>query len=126
MAEILKFYKSSGRLIWPGKGEWKALSGGHGDPLPSLTYEIDRRGITGYGKIARGFQNKTGKGFFIPLKPNSKTTRGTRANGRFGIHPDGGSKGTQGCIGLQEKSKSFYDMIRRTSINAELYVRVTN
>jgi len=58
--------------------------------------------------------------------PNSHTTRGTKANGRFGIHPDGGSKGTMGCIGIQKNAKSFYDAIRRTSVNAELYIRVSN
>jgi len=126
MAETLQFHKSSGRLIWPGRGEWKAISGGHGDPLPSLTYEIDRRGVTGYGKIANGFRDKSGKGFFVPLKPNSGTTRGTIAEGRFGIHPDGGSKGTQGCIGIQKNAKSFHDVIRRTPSNAKLYIKVTN
>ncbi len=122
----LTYNHSSKTLAWSGKGRWEAISGPYGKgKLPQGIYKISRREITLYSsKVAKGFQDRTGKGFFIPIYPEFKTTRG-KQNGRLGIHPDGNVYGTLGCIGIRKNAKSFYDLIAATAVSSALTLEVT-
>ena len=117
-------YKHHSRcLSWIGKGNWDAVSGPK-HKLPNGIYTVSRREITTYtNKIGKSFQDKGGKGFFIPIYPQFDTTRG-KTGGRLGIHPDGGVYGTAGCIGIRENSKSFYDTVALSASDATLTLEV--
>jgi hypothetical protein len=112
----ITFSKSTNVLSWPGFGSWSAVSGGWGDPLPSGTYTVERRKVTGYTKsIGVGFQDKTGKGYFVPLTPHFSSTRTG-----IGIHPDGNLPGTKGCIGIRSNADTFYRAIASTAPSASI------
>ena len=118
----MTFSKSTGTLTWSAFGSWNAVSGGWGDPLPSGLYTVERRNVTGYTKsIGKGFRDKTGKGFFVPLTPQFKTARTG-----LGIHPDGNVPGTQGCIGIKNDAYSFYEAIASTAPSAVITLKVIN
>lgn len=121
----MTFDKNTGILTWSGFGTWQATTGPYGrGALSSGSYIVSRREITAYTKaIKKGFRDKTGKGFFIPIYPKFSTTRGS--NGRLGIHPDGNIPGTSGCIGLKGHStRSFYDAVSSTTPSAVILLEV--
>jgi hypothetical protein len=118
----MTYANSSGTLTWPAYGSWSAVSGGWGDPLPAGLYIVERRRVTGYTKfIGKGFKDKSGKGFFVPLTPQFKTNRTG-----LGIHPDGNVPGTQGCIGLKNDAHKFYEAIASTAPGAAITLQVTH
>lgn len=91
-----------------------------GQPLPDGIYTVERRNVTQYtGTIGKGFKDKTGKGFFIPLTPHFSTTRTG-----IGIHPDGNLPGTKGCIGIKNNAKTFYNAISSTAPSAKITLQV--
>jgi hypothetical protein len=122
----LYFDRALGLLTWPAKGlSWNAVSGiNNRKYLPSGLYKLNRRGISEYtANIGIPFQDKTGKGFFLPLVPLFATDRG-KINGRLGIHPDGNVPGTEGCIGLTDpNTKNFYDAIGTTAPSARITLK---
>jgi hypothetical protein len=127
MADLI-FNKQTGALSWPTKSlKWKAVSGPFGaGALPSGLYDVNRKGVSQYTKnIHRSFQDVSGRGFFVPIYPKFTTERG-KMGGRLGIHPDGGSPGTLGCIGLNPSSDTagFYNALSRTPLGVQLILRV--
>ena len=126
MADLI-FDRFEKKLSWPLKQKnWNAVSGQYGvGVLPVGLYDISRREITEYtNKIDLPFQDKSGKGFFVPIYPKFNTNRG-KSGGRLGIHPDGNKPGTLGCIGItNSNSKSFHDEIRLTTPNIKLILKV--
>ena len=126
MANLI-FDRSLGLLYWSSTGEsWNAVSGPFypGQRPPGL-YTVGRREITDYtASIKPAFQDKTGRGFFIPIYPRFSTSRG-KIGGRLGIHPDGNLPGTEGCIGLTgDNTRSFYDAIGKTATDATITLEV--
>lgn len=121
----LKFNRSAGILTWGDKGRWEAVSGPwKPGELPTGIYTLGRREVTPYSsEIASSFRDETGKGFFIPIYPTFPTTRG-QTGGRLGIHPDGGTYGTRGCIGIRSGAASFYRVLAATGTGANLTLEV--
>ncbi len=117
-------YKHGTRsLSWSGVGRWDAVSGPR-SKLPNGIYKISRREVTPYtSKIGKAFQGVGGKGFFIPIYPQFETQRG-KTGGRLGIHPDGGSFGTAGCIGIRSSAKTFHDAIAASASDSILTLEV--
>ena len=92
----LIFHKVSGKLNW-GNLNYNATAGPYGKAsLPSGDYEINvEENIPNPSKF--GFKDKlTGEAWFIPLASDFESGKTLR-----GIHPDGGSNGTIGCIGIR-------------------------
>lgn len=105
---MLVFHKAKSRLIW-GEDEYKAVSGPYGlGPLPDGFYEVLRRNVVAHGLGAPYQDPESGLNFFIPLNPLFDTHRSG-----FGIHPDGNTPGTLGCIGLKS-SIPFWEKWTRT------------
>ncbi|WP_324172664.1 L,D-transpeptidase [Sulfurimonas sp.] len=119
----MEFNKTTGVLSWLNFGTWTARSGNWSKPLPNGLYTVERRKITPISsKMKKGFlDNKTGKGFFVPL------TAHFDLHGRhgFGIHPDGSPDGTHGCIGLINNSFGFYNSIASTAVSANITLLVS-
>lgn len=92
----LIYSKNSEKMAW-GPDFYKAVTGLFGKrALPSGAYLIKVRNVV-VSPNGKGFMdNLTSKSWFIPIEPVFTTKR----NG-LGIHPDGGRKGTLGCIGFQ-------------------------
>jgi len=126
MADLI-FDRMNKTLSWPIKKlTWSAISGPYGaGALPPGLYDIARREITQYtNKVDVPYRDKSGMGFFVPIYPKFKTTRG-KSGGRLGIHPDGNKPGTLGCIGITEaNTKSFHDAIKYTAPNIKLTLQV--
>jgi hypothetical protein len=86
--------------------------------LPRGTYRILRESAT--EKISDPLMQVPGskKYWWVPLKPTFPTERGTKARGQFGIHPDGGLPGTNGCIGVfgvdQEAFALLFAMLKNS------------
>ncbi len=123
----LEFDRAKGVLTWDKKSlKWQAVSGPFGaGSLPAGLYEVSRREITDYtNKVSKPFRDKTNKGFFIPIYPKFQTNRG-KNGGRLGIHPDGNTPGTEGCIGLTDSTtKTFHSAIASTAASAKLTLLV--
>lgn len=97
MADLV-FIRSKNKLKWPAKGlYWRATTGPYGKGrLSKGMYTVARAEVTRYtAKIKTPYQDSTGKGFFLPIYPQFKSSRSG-----LGIHPDGNVPGTEGCIGL--------------------------
>lgn len=110
-----------GKILSWGSRTWAAVSGpwGHGT-LPAGVYYVERKRVTPLsGGIGAGFQDKSGKGFFVPLTPRDDIGRTG-----LGIHPDGGSPGTEGCIGITQDSASFYEALSKTPVTTQLTLEV--
>ena len=91
----MTFDTSTNTLTW-GTTRYKAMSGGFGKGvLPKGGYAVKTRNVVEGPSLASGFR-LNGTAFFIPIEHDSDTTRGG-----LGIHPDGNTQGTLGCIGLQ-------------------------
>ncbi len=111
----LVFDKSQGVLLW-GSKRFRAISGPYGKKaLPSGKYLIKRRNVVVGGHLSSSYRdNITGKAWFIPIKPTFNTNRAG-----FGIHPDGNTLGTLGCIGLKaEDTSSFWKQWNNTLMSA--------
>lgn len=121
----LKFSRSAEILTWGDKGRWDAVSGPFiPGKLPTGIYKLGRREVTPYSsEIAASFRDETGKGFFIPIYPTFSTDRG-KTGGRLGIHPDGGTPGTRGCIGIRSGAAHFYRVLAATGTDASLTLEV--
>lgn len=122
----MTFKRNAGILIWQGRGRWEAKSGPFDQGrLPLGLYKVSRREVTAYtANVPSGFKDPaTGKGFFIPIYPQFSTHRG-KSGGRLGIHPDGNSPGTKGCIGIRSNAKSFHDAIAKSAADSNLMLEV--
>lgn len=120
------FNRSIHLLVWPAFGVWDAVSGSRSgaNELPPGMYAIDRPGLTAYtSAIPNPFRDQTGQGFFVAIYPLFNTTRG-QTGGRLGIHPDGNVPGTDGCIGIKNDAKSFYDALRSVGGGTALILQV--
>lgn len=111
-------WKFDGRFLTFGSNAtWPARSGGSKGDSSNVSYGADGRALAldngPYRIVKRGEKHgpvpvKNPKmlipgreeGWFVPLEPLFPTIRGTPERGRFGIHPDGGKRGTEGCIGV--------------------------
>ena len=110
MAADLRFSQPSSEtgyctLTW-GDESYRAVSGPHKKGrLPAGIYRVKTRNAVDSG-LSNSFTNPlTGRGWFVPIEPAFTTERGG-----FGIHPDGGTPGTLGCIGLTGvDTKKFWD-----------------
>ena len=93
----MRFNKTSGKLAWGG-ATYTAVSGPFGKgELPEGSYTVRVRHVVVGSTLGQSYTDpKTGDAWFIPISPEFDTSRS-----RFGIHPDGGKPGTQGCIGLR-------------------------
>lgn len=95
----LVFSIGQNELRW-GTSIYKAVSGPHGKgALPVGEYVIEIRNIVcdpDASTMGPSFQAPSGRAWMQHITPNFATDRA-----RLGIHPDGGSNGTAGCIGLQ-------------------------
>lgn len=96
---MLIYHKKDNSLRW-GKDHYHAVSGPYGlGPLPDGYYDVLTRHVV-TGRMDAPYQDpKTGLAFFIPIQPLFDTSRSG-----FGIHPDGNTPGTLGCIGLTDSS----------------------
>ncbi len=84
---------SCGALISPSGESWNARSGPFGaGALPAGLYTIGR--ATRF-MGSRSYRDRAGNTWWCPITPRFSTSR----HG-LGIHPDGGTPGTEGCIGL--------------------------
>lgn len=110
-----KRLRSNGFLIAPDGRYWAARSGGHKKgTIPDGFYQIGSPRAP-WNSNKNPFKDDKGFAWFCP------TTSGymTELLGRdaFGIHPDGGTAGTAGCIGLTDKdTRSAHDALRDTSV----------
>ncbi|MCF6244398.1 MAG: L,D-transpeptidase [Sulfurovum sp.] len=95
---------SNGKVL----GTWRAVSGPHGKgALPRGNYVVKNpNGNNLHEGLAAGFNMPSGLGFFIPLYAPSSLLKGRKG---FGIHPDGGTPGTQGCIGIKRHALDFWN-----------------
>jgi hypothetical protein len=85
----------SGRLKM-GAASYTALSGGYGKGfLPSGHYTVRTRNVVVGDATPVKAYTVGSAAFFIPIEPQFTTSRSG-----FGIHPDGNTTGTLGCIGL--------------------------
>lgn len=100
-------------LTW-GDIEFEAGSGPYGEgPLPEGYYEVLVRHTVFNKYLSQSYRTHDGLGFFIPIQPTFDTHRSG-----FGIHPDGGVKGTLGCIGFDQKnSHDFWREWMNTSLS---------
>lgn len=123
----LIFDTKKNKLSWPVKKlTWDAVSGPYGlGVLPQGLYDVSRREITDYtSSVDLPYRDQSGKGFFVPIYPQFDTERG-KVGGRLGIHPDGNTPGTLGCIGISSNNaKSFHDAIKVTSPSVKLVLEV--
>lgn len=93
---MLTYNKDNNTLSW-NRLSFSAVSGPHGKgALPNGYYHVHRNHVV-TNLSAPYTIGKTS--FFIPLSPLFPTERSG-----FGIHPDGNTPGTLGCIGLVGKS----------------------
>ncbi len=97
-----------------GMKVWSARSGGIAGHSRNVTYGADGYAqhlpdgpyhilpVRHGGWISQEEMRIPGRniGWFVPLEPCFQTDRGTPGKGMFGIHPDGGQPGTNGCIGV--------------------------
>jgi hypothetical protein len=84
-------------LTSPNGTSWVARSGPFGNgALPSGTYTIGSTSAIDSGPGNASFRDPAGNAWWTPLTPNFATTRTS-----IGIHPDGGTPGTEGCIGVR-------------------------
>lgn len=99
MAAEWVFSITQNTLTSPLGMTWSACSGGLGEALPcNKRYTIET--LISYGPDLtemRDFRDRAGHGWWCPITPQFATSR----HG-FGIHPDGGSPGTRGCIGITD------------------------
>lgn len=100
-----------------------ALSGPYGNgPLPEGVWTLSN-----IIKLENNLYVKDGVGFWGLLYPQFRTERSG-----IGIHPDGGVRGTRGCIGLTGNASElndFYNRIhdyiyRSSSCNAHNFINV--
>jgi hypothetical protein len=93
-----------GYLSWNGRS-YRAISG----PFRKGTLEVGKYRIETKKVVTNildrpGFQSSVASGgWFIPLVPLFDSDRYG-----LGIHPDGGQKGTEGCIGIQGQSAAMF------------------
>jgi hypothetical protein len=91
-------YSLSKQELSNSSATWRAVSGPQGNgalPFDNKQYLIGR--TTDIEDIAfnTDFKDPAGNVWWCPITPQFATGRKG-----FGIHPDGGTPGTKGCIGL--------------------------
>lgn len=107
--KTLTLQDNKGKIL----GTWRAVSGPHGKGvLPTGNYTVGNpNGDKLHKGLPDGFNMSTGLGYFIPLYAPKSLLNGRKG---FGIHPDGGTAGTKGCIGIKENALSFWNTYLRT------------
>ncbi|MEG3899817.1 MULTISPECIES: RHS repeat-associated core domain-containing protein [unclassified Microcoleus] len=109
-------------------GLYPIISGQWGKgALPEGNYKITQGPIEYFDKTqdiyARCLDSVSGKSWWLAVKPTFKTTRGD-----FGFHPDGGTPGTAGCLGIPKgvDSSDLYQRFKDYDIspNHPLYLDV--
>lgn len=132
-------------LFAPDGKTWPARSGGLTGSNPRVSYDVDGKALSlpkgsyrilrkekgnNYGVtqlemlIPKELQRtKQPIGWFFPLEPLFSTERGSPALGRFGIHPDGGLPGTDGCIGVYSGDyDALYKLLADRTVSDQLEV----
>lgn len=97
---------AEGTLQWTAKGlKTPAVSGPFGNGyLPLGLYEARRNQLLDK-PAGSSYCDPSKRCWMQPLLPQFSTTRTD-----LGIHPDGGTPGTEGCIGITDKdTKAWYD-----------------
>lgn len=89
-------------------GTWNAVSGPHGKgSLPKGRYTVGNpNGNNLHKGLPAGFNMPSGLGYFVPLYAPNSLLQGRKG---FGIHPDGGTTGTKGCIGIKYNALGFWN-----------------
>ncbi len=88
--------KFDGKQLTWGDVIYRAKSGPWGKgQLPSGPYQIRVRHAVCNDTLADGFRAADGQRWFLPIVGNTPGRSG------FGIHPDGGTPGTLGCVGIE-------------------------
>ena len=84
-----------------------AVSGPHGKgSLPKGRYTVGNpNGDNLHKGLPARFNMPSGLGYFIPLYAPHSLLQGRKG---FGIHPDGGTPGTKGCIGIKYNALGFW------------------
>lgn len=113
--------KAEGTLSWPAKGlSSNAVSGPYGNGyLPFGIYAalrskmLDKPGEPSYCDTVNNC-------WMQPIDPRFVTGRTD-----LGIHPDGGSAGTEGCIGIKDTdTKAWYDAFYGVAMGGRTDVEV--
>ena len=93
-----------GYLSWNGRS-YRAISGPFKNgSLETGKYRIEIKKVVANILNSPGFQSSnSSQGWFIPLIPLFDSERYG-----LGIHPDGGQKGTEGCIGIQGQAAAMF------------------
>lgn len=93
-----------GYLTWNGRS-YRAISGPfRKGTLEAGKYRVEINKVVSNISGRAGFQESiSNSGWFIPLIPLFDSDRTG-----LGIHPDGGTKGTEGCIGIQGHSAGMF------------------
>ncbi|NEN23578.1 murein L,D-transpeptidase [Cryomorpha ignava] len=93
-----------GYLTWNGRS-YRAISGPfRNGTLETGKYRIETKKVVSNILNKVGFQSSgSNQGWFIPLSPLFDSNRFG-----LGIHPDGGQKGTEGCIGIQGQAAEMF------------------
>jgi hypothetical protein len=105
--------KANGYLIAPDGRYWRARTGGHAKgAIPDGFYKIERPRDP-HNPNKRPF--KDGRGFYWICDTPSPYVKALLGRSAFGIHPDGGSAGTAGCIGLlDDDTRPAHNALRDT------------
>lgn len=93
-----------GYLTWNGRS-YRAISGPFKNgTIETGKYRIETKKVVSNIIDKAGFQSSgSNQGWFIPLIPLFDSNRSG-----LGIHPDGGQKGTEGCIGIQGQAAEMF------------------
>ena len=96
---------NTGILLWDGD-VFKCISGPYGKGVIDYgKWRVKKHHVVEGHLLRDSFRDpETGIAFFIPLIPLFETPRTG-----IGIHPDGGVRGTLGCIGLQSSALRFWN-----------------
>ncbi len=89
------FDSGTGTLTSPEGSSWNATSGPFGrGALPAGNYTIGN--ATAIDSASNpSFRDPANNAWWVPITPTFTTDRTS-----LGIHPDGGTPGTEGCIGV--------------------------
>ncbi len=84
----------------------EAVSGPHKKgALPQGQYDVGTPTAIANIPANRSFCDDSGNCWWVPLTPLFPTDRGQQG-GQLGMHPDGGTAGTEGCVGVTDPDTS--------------------